>query len=133
MVGERGRERDGAGPGAGAAGRSSREAALYPRSLQRRGPQGKYPQLNDGQPPLGRAARLGGRDSIGDEYRSTAGTELRPLDKGPQPRPGMREVESLGPQKLFDALQLAHLMDLSHDPHAAGALSRPGIRPAVQG
>ncbi len=46
---------------------------------------------------------------------------------------GLREVEPVGPQELFDALQLAHLVDLADDPDAARTLSRPGLRPALQG
>ena len=47
----------------------------------------------------------------------------RPRDQGPQPGAGLREVESLGPQELLDAVQLAHLVDFAHDSHAAGTLS----------
>ncbi len=43
----------------------------------------------------------------------------------------LREVESVGAQELFDALQLAHLLDVADDADSAGALPRAGVRPPV--
>ncbi len=49
-----------------------------------------------------------------------------------EPCAGMREVEPVGPQELFHALQLAHLVEFADDAHAAGAVSGAGLRSALQ-
>ena len=113
--------------------RLPREDALHPRPLQRRGAEGEHPQLADRQPALRRAARLRRRDPFRHQHRPVARAALRPLDQGAEPGARLREVEPVGPQELLDALQLAHLVELADDADAAGALSRAGVRPAVQG
>ena len=113
------------------AGRLPRANALHPRALQRRGPEGQHPQLADRQPALRRPAGLGRRDPLGHELRPASGASPRQVDQGAQPGAGLREVEPVGSQELFDALQLAHLVDLADDADAAGALPRAGVRSAV--
>ena len=89
------------------------EAALHPRPLQRGGPEGEHPQLADRQPALRGAAGLGRRDPVGDEHRPGPRPADRRPDEGPQPGPGVRAVDGVGPQELLDALQLAHLVELA--------------------
>ena len=75
----------------------------------------------------------GGEIRSGTSIDQLLAQTLRPLDQGAEPRAGLREVEPVGPQELLDALQLAHLVELADHADAAGALSRPGVRPALQG
>ena len=98
-----------------------------------RSAEGEHPQLADRQPALGGAARLGGRDPLGDQHRPGGRSAPRAIDQAAEPGAGLREVERVGTQELFDALQLAHLLELAHDADAAGAVSGAGVRPAVQG
>ena len=112
--------------------RLPREDALHPRPVQRRSAEGEHPQLADRQPAFRRAAGLRRRDPVGHEHRSAARAALRPLDQSAEPRSRLREVEPVGAQELLDALQLAHFVELADDAHAAGALSRAGLRPPVQ-
>ena len=75
----------------------------------------------------------GGEIRSGTSIDQLLAQQLRPLDQGAEPGAGLREVEPVGPQELLDALQLAHLVELADDADAAGAVSRAGLRPAVQG
>ena len=74
----------------------------------------------------------GGQIRSGHEHRPARRSTVWTVDEGAEPRPGLREIESGDSQELFDALQLAHLVELSDRSDAARALSRPGLRPAVQ-
>ena len=75
----------------------------------------------------------GGEIRSGTSVDQVLAQTLRPLDQGAEPGARLREVESVGPQELLDALQLAHLVELADDADAAGTLSRARLRPAVQG
>ena len=107
-----------------AADRFPRKTAVHSRPLQRRGAKGQHSQLANGQSAFRRAAGFGWRDSLRHEHRPIAGAALRPLDQGAQPRAGLRKVESLRAQELFDALQLAYFVELADHPDATGDLSR---------
>ena len=75
----------------------------------------------------------GGEIRSGTSIDQVLAQQLRPVDQGAEPGAGLREVESVGPQELLDALQLAHLVELADHADAAGALPGAGLRPAVQG
>ena len=77
VVGKGRRKADGARPGARAADRLPREAALHPRALQRGGSEGKHPQLTDRQPAFRGAACLRRRNSLGHQHRSVRGSAPR--------------------------------------------------------
>ena len=114
--------------------RLPREDALHPRPLQRGGAEGQHPQLADRQSALRRrrsppAARFVPAPASISCSRRRYGR----LDQGAEPGARLREVEPGGPQELLDALQLAHLVELADDAHAAGALSRARLRPPLQG
>ena len=75
----------------------------------------------------------GGEIRSGTSIDQVARPAPRPIDQGAEPGARLREVEPVGPQELLDALQLAHLVELADHADAAGAVSRAGVRPAVQG
>ena len=134
VVGQGVGQGDGAGPGACPPGRVPRENALRPRSLQRAGDlKGNIHSSQTGNLLSGSPLASGGEIRSGHQRRPVPRGDLRPIDQGAQPGARLREVEPVGPQELFDALQLAHLLDLADDPDAARTLSRLGVRPALQG
>ena len=109
-----------------------RERMLFIRGLYNAEAQkGQHPQLADGQPAFGRPSGLGRRDPLGNELRPAPGASPRQVDQGAEPGARLREVEPVGAQELFDALQLAHFVDFADDADAARALPRPGLRSAV--
>lgn len=73
------------------------------------------------------------RNPFRHERRPVARAELRPLDQGAKPRAWVRKVEPIGSQELLDVVQLAHFVDFADNAHAAGTVSRAGVRPALQG
>ena len=104
-----------------------REKMLFVRGLYNvEATKGQYSQLTNGQSPLRRAAGLRRRDSFRHEHRSVSRPALRRFHESAQPGARLREIESLGAQELFDALQLAYFVELSHDADAARNL--PGAR-----
>ena len=133
MVGAGRRQSHGARQGARSAERFPGEDALRPRPLQRGGDQGEHSQLADGQSALRRAAGLRRRDPFRHEHRSIACPALRRFHQSAQPGAWLREIESLGAQELFDALQLAYFVELAHDADAAGNLPGARLRPPFQG
>ncbi len=75
----------------------------------------------------------GGEIRSGTSFDQVLAQHVRPSDEGAEPGPRLREVEPVGAQELFDAVQLPHLVELPHHADAAGALPRAGLRPPVQG
>src|SRR5262249_12140456 len=101
--------------------------------VQRTGAQGEHPQFADRQSAFRRSAGLRRRYSLGDQRRSVARADIRPINESAEPGAGLRKVESVGPQELFDALQLAYFLDFADDTDASGTLSGARLRSSVQG
>ena len=132
VAGEGRRARHGAGSGARAAGRVQGEASLHPGPLPRGGAQGEHPQLPDGQPALGGAAGGRRRRSFRDQRGPGSGAALRSPDEGTESRTRVRALDRGRAQRLFDALQLPHLVELSDNADSPGALSGAGLRSPLQ-
>ena len=65
----------------------------------------------------------GGEIRSGHEFRSDHRAELWRRDQSAEPRARMREGEPVGAQELLDALQLAHLLELTDQPDPPRSLS----------
>ena len=89
--------------------------------------QGKHPQLTDRQPAVGCAVGFRWTDSLGNECRSGGRSTDRRPNQVAQPGNRLREIESVGSQELFDAVQLAHFVEQSDHADATGSLSGSGL------
>ena len=92
-----------------------RSTGLHSRPVQRRGPQGKHPQLADRQSALRRAAGGWRHDLDPAPASIRLSPSGWPADQTAESGARLRKGESVGAQELFDALQLAHFLEQPDD------------------
>ena len=95
-------------------------ACTTPRRIE-----GKHSQLADRQPAVRRTARpRAERFAAARVSTRLSQSRIGQPNKTTKPCVGLREGQPVSPQKLLDALQLAHLVEQPDNADAAGSLSR---------
>ncbi len=130
MVGARGRQGDGAGQGARAAG-ALQEKMLFIRGLYNQEALiGGIHSCQTGNLLTGAHLASGGEIRSGISMDQVVAESLRTRQRCRAWCWGA-SVDRGTAQELFDDLQLAHLLELGHDADAAGDVSGAGVRSAV--